>query len=79
MKRRRGRTKRREGRMKRTGVFATKKEIKSLMNPAPYIVIGGVPPESVQQQCHRYALEHGLPEIKGYYGCDLETGEFLRY
>lgn len=34
--------------------------------------------ERVKTRCHEVALAHGLPEIPGYYGCDLETGEFLR-
>lgn len=30
----------------------------------------------LRKECHRVALEHGLPEIEGYYGMD-ETGEFV--
>lgn len=30
------------------------------------------------ERCHEIALSHGLPEIEGFYGCDLATGEFLR-
>jgi hypothetical protein len=63
-----------------TGVFATKEEIKSLKNSlnTPYIRVGGHWPESPQVIAHRYALSHGLPEIQGYYGCDLKTGEFVK-
>lgn len=31
----------------------------------------------VNERCHKIALSHGLPEISGFYGCDLETGEFV--
>jgi hypothetical protein len=63
--------------MKRTNVFATKDEIDSLKKPVRYMVFSGVEPESPLEKCHRMALSHGLPEIKGYYGCDLRTGEFV--
>lgn len=33
----------------------------------------------VKRACHYAALQHGLPEIEGFYGIDLQTGEFLRY
>ena len=33
---------------------------------------------ALYKACHRVALDHGLPEIEGYYGCDLETGEFVK-
>jgi len=32
----------------------------------------------VKERCHAVALAHGLPEIPGFYGCDLKTGEFVR-
>ena len=32
---------------------------------------------NVQKACHMLALEHGLPEITGYYGIRLDTGEFV--
>lgn len=32
----------------------------------------------VHKACHRAALAHGLPEIQGYYGIDLEKREFVR-
>lgn len=65
--------------MKNLGIFATKEEIESMKAAAsaPCIMIGGHWPESPQEVCHRLALAHGLPEIEGYYGCDLRTGEFL--
>ncbi len=31
----------------------------------------------VERACHAIALKHDLPEIEGFYGCDLETGEFV--
>ena len=59
--------------MRSLGVFATAEEVdhlKRVLN-MPYIVIGGV-------ATHRIALAHGLPEIPGYYGCDLRTGELVQ-
>lgn len=66
--------------MKYTGIKATTEEIeslKSLMNQ-PYLVANGVPPLDPLQEAHKLALAHGLPEIPGYYGCDLKTGEFVQ-
>ncbi|MGA9860065.1 MAG: hypothetical protein WBQ18_19525 [Solirubrobacteraceae bacterium] len=34
--------------------------------------------QTARRAVHRYALAHGLPEIPGYYGANLETGEFLK-
>ena len=31
------------------------------------------------QACHKIALNHGLPEVNGWYGIDLKTGEFLKF
>jgi hypothetical protein len=63
-----------------TGVFATETEIKLLKDTCsqPYIMVGGHWPESPQKVAHKLALSHGLPEIQGYYGCDLRTGEFVK-
>lgn len=66
--------------MNRTGVFATPEEIERLRRllDQPYIVgAGGKTPRSPRVEAHRLALKHGLPETGGYYGCDLETGEFV--
>jgi hypothetical protein len=65
--------------VKNLNVFATPNEIQSMKNACntPYMMIGGHWPESPQVVCHRIALTHGLPEITGYYGCDLRTGEFV--
>lgn len=65
--------------MKYLNVFATKEEI-DLLKAAlkiPYIIVGGQTSESPQKIAHRLALKHNLPEIPGYYGCDLTTGEFI--
>lgn len=61
--------------MKNTGIYATKEEIKILLETAslPYMIIGGQPP---RKMCHAYALAHGLPEIRGYYGIKRD-GEFV--
>lgn len=65
--------------MTRTGVFATPEEVVILKAAAsaPLIMLQAGMPESPQKKAHRYALAHGLPEITGYYGIDLRTGEFL--
>lgn len=42
---------------------------------------GGFAGEATQamlERCHAIAISHGLPEIEGFYGCDLATGEFAR-
>lgn len=64
----------------RTGVFATEEEIQRLKNACntPYIMVGGHWPRSPQVIAHELALKHGLPEIAGYYGCDLQNGEFVK-
>lgn len=65
--------------MNYTGVFATEAEIETLkgLASAPYLIFGGQPPRDPLKESHRLALEHGLPEVEGYYGCDLSTGEFV--
>lgn len=64
----------------RTGVFATPEEMEHVRNVAnlPYMIVGGYPPPGPAETIHRAALAHDLPEIPGYYGMDLATGEFLR-
>lgn len=32
---------------------------------------------NVRKACHMLALQHGLPEVRGYYGITLDTGEFV--
>ena len=65
--------------MTRTGIFASEKEIEEIRHARdmPCIRIGGHLPETVNEVCHRLALKHGLPDIRGYYGCDLSNGEFV--
>ena len=66
--------------MNRTGVFATKEEIESLkisLQVSGMCLSGGKPMSNPIEEAHRYALKHGLSEIRGHYGCDLRTGEFL--
>lgn len=71
-----------------TGVKATEPEIaelKELLATAlntPVILIGGVDIagrawRAVETRTHELAKAHGLPEVQGYYGCDLRTGEFV--
>jgi hypothetical protein len=31
----------------------------------------------VKERTHAIALSKGLPEIRGFYGCDLESGEIV--
>ena len=59
-------------------VFATPKEIEQMKSAVqmPYLIIGEHCSESPQVMCHRFALLHKLPEVKGFYGCNLRTGEF---
>lgn len=65
--------------MTRTGVFATPEQIERIKRAAttPLIMLHlGMPPSPLEV-AHECALEQGLPEIPGYYGCDLGNGEFL--
>jgi hypothetical protein len=67
--------------MERLGVFATDTEIEHLkvaLDTSGMYLSGGQPMSNPQKDAHRLALEHGLPEIDGYYGCDLRTGEFVK-
>jgi len=77
--------------MRRLAVFLTEKElgeVKKLATSAsktPAIVLNGAGPDaasmawkSVHEKIYGYALAHGLPEIPGYYGADLATGELLK-
>lgn len=66
--------------MEHTGKFLTKDEIEHVKHAAtmPALRIGESFPETAQEVCHRFALKHGLPEISGYYGCDLRTGEIVK-
>lgn len=74
-----------------TGVKLTILEIENVRSMAqtaartPVISFDGTSPDlsqvawkMVSKQIHSYALAHGLPEIEGYYGCDLGNGEVVR-
>ena len=65
--------------MKRTNVFATIEERDSLrrMVETPAITLQCGSPQSPLDRSHELALQHGLPEIMGRYGIDLETREFI--
>lgn len=65
--------------MKRTGIKATEDEVASLRAAAsaPVMMVGGTTPRDPAAMAHEIALQHGLPEIPGFYGLDLATGEFL--
>lgn len=62
-----------------TGVLATAEEINQMRDEyrMPVAKIGGRWPEP-EKLTHDLALKHGLPEIKGFYGCDFRDGEFIR-
>ena len=77
--------------MIKTDKFATPEQIEELKgllktaNEMPVMKLSMASPdfsagarERMFKQVHKYALETGLPEIEGYYGCDLETGEFVK-
>jgi len=80
--------------MKQTNVFATDDEVKKLKEllhraqttpviafSSAHAMSGGASGDAwqrVKERCHGAALAHGLPEIPGFYGCDLETGEFVQ-
>lgn len=69
--------------MKDTGVKLTPEqieEVKANMNrPVMYLSggqrMGG--DETPQQMVHRFALANGLPEVSGYYGANLATGQIF--
>jgi hypothetical protein len=67
--------------MKRLNVFATPKEIENIKAAAsaPVIYLSGGTPMGGDplKMAHSAALAHGLPEIPGYYGIDLKSGEFV--
>ena len=73
--------------MKKTGVFASAEETAEIQEIArqasttPVISFGGpsfaeTAWRRAQERCHALALEHGLPEIQGFYGATQE-GEFV--
>ncbi len=33
--------------------------------------------DRLKRRCHELALDHGLPEITGFYGLDLQDGQFV--
>lgn len=67
--------------MNRLNVFATADDVKYIKEcaNAPVMFLSGGKPmfESAVEAAHRAALKAGLPEIRGYYGIDLRTGEFV--
>lgn len=66
--------------MTRTNVFATAEQLTNLnavAKPQPAITLNIPTGSTALQLAHKYALQNGLPEVSGYYGCDLETGEFV--
>ena len=77
----------------KTGVSATKEEFEALKRmaagswrPGDIMIVFSVAEGMKRDQatvdaakaCHACALKHGLPEITGYYGVDLDR-EFVTY
>ncbi len=65
--------------MIKTRKFASEKQIiriKSAQN-RPQIMLQCGPIRSALEEAHEVALELGLPEIRGFYGINLDTGEIL--
>jgi len=66
--------------MKHTGVKATPEELthlRAVINlPVMFLPGGQRMGGDPVKECHQLALEHGLPEIIGYYGITAE-GEFI--
>jgi len=62
-----------------TGVYATTDEVERMKAAyrLPVARIGGHFPDP-EKVMHAAALAHGLPEIRGHYGCDFRDGEFIR-
>jgi hypothetical protein len=67
--------------MKRLGVFATGEQVRRIqaaLNSPAMFLSGGQPTfDSAVERCYAFAIEQGLPEIPGFYGIDLTTGEFI--
>lgn len=67
--------------MKRLNVFASAQEIENIKAAAsaPVMYLSGGQPMGGDplKMAHAAALSHGLPEIQGYYGIDLKSGEFV--
>jgi len=77
--------------MKKTGVKATQEDFDKLVNlakrgwmPGQTMIVFSVG-EGIQKdqstvgarkECHKLALAYGLPEIRGYYGLDIDR-EFV--
>lgn len=62
-----------------TGVLATPEEVETMQEAyaIPLMVIADRIPRP-EKTVHAIALAHGLPEIRGFYGCDFRDGEFIR-
>ena len=75
--------------MKYTGVKITEEEKRELVRllieaeSTPVIYFGpgksaaDYAHERMTRRVHEIALAHGLPEIQGYYGCDLKESEIV--
>jgi len=64
---------------KGTGVFMPEdnRVVIDQLVPLAQNTINIVTWKTVYEQIHKFALEDGLPEIRGYYGFDGRTGEYL--
>lgn len=63
----------------RTGVIVTADELERVkaQADAPAIALHCGPAPSALQSVQELARAHGLPNVTGSYGMDLETGELL--
>ena len=67
--------------MKGTGVFMSEdnRRVMDALVPLAQNTIDMVTWVHVYKKVHEFALEDGLPEVKGYYGFDARTGEYIYY
>ncbi len=74
--------------MRRTSVYATKEETEELTKLAVALASAasmddrrsiGLARKRLDETIYKHALSHGLPEIEGYYGCDISKGEFIDF
>jgi len=67
-----------KNRKQQLGVFATQDELKRIIDSCFEELLKKRNIMETQKICNEIAFSHGLPEISGYYECDLLTGEFIK-
>ena len=64
--------------MKGTNVFATKEQLLKLKTPGISLTLSPYSPcVNMNKTVHKCAIDSKLPDYSGYYGINIETGEFL--